>query len=639
MINFSAELKRSIYDCIMSQDNPLGRYNRGAAFDDLNVVDFLKLIWDLPTMPSEDPRFRNAEADACQHMLNNNDWTLEYAFLIRFNLLAGKQDVFIKFIEVMVSPEVRESKDDIDNYARSINSLLEDVDFELAIYDYINGLPCYRLMEGKLNDTVPIDLRPNTIPIFVDEQPDEYPAFRLTREIWDDYGYKTRYRLYYFPDSNNAHNVGLVKIMKKDAIETYGILPSRIFAFDDEFCSLGQSLTYYENIKKILGNKYKDFLNAIRDTAIFSSICDVFCNTDCYKHSLLRYQDAEKALLYAVYILAGYTVFDPIRFVFKAELPYYKGEQLGIKFDMGDIQSEYNLNRVIAIIGNNGVGKTSVLSQLAECIVNDNEDRFAPRKPVFKKVISASYSVFDKFFNIEGTSFNYTYCGIQKKNGVLLSNEEISARRRISIELIHKHDRDRTLYNYIKTLLPDEFVDVLFDDLATFKEEEYSKIYPYLSSGQSMLMNLIIEIVANIRHNTLILIDEPEVHLHPKGITTFVNILNRICREFFSCCILATHSSIIVQELLSRNVIVMDRDEQGDPIVRPMRVESFGENLTTITEEIFGRGEVSPYYKTVVRKLVDQCENIDDVISHIQNNEVPISMALYMLIDKYFSDL
>lgn len=416
-------------------------------------------------------------------------------------------------------------------------------------------------------------------------------------------------------------------------------MPSGVTSFGSEYCSVGQTLSYYETIKEILGGQYKDFLHAMRDAALFSTICDDFSDTYCFKNSLLRYPDAEDALQYAVYKLAGYPINEPISFVFKSKLPYYQDEYLNIKLDLGDIQDEDNLNRIIALIGNNGVGKTTVLSQLAECLVKDEEERFAPRRPIFKKVISASYSIFDKFFSVDGSSFNYTYCGIQKKEGGLMSPDEVKIRRIESIDMVKKHDRNRKLYNYMKMLLPEELVEPLFDDDdCAFNEEVYANDHQKYSSGQSMLINLIVEIVAHIRKNTLILIDEPEIHLHPKGITTFIGILNKICKEFNSCCILATHSSVIVQELLSRNVIVMDRQIDGSPIVRPMRVESLGENLTTITEDVFGRSQVSPYYKKIVKDLVEYNDSIEDVLQLIQNNDVPVSMPLYMLIDKYFSE-
>jgi energy-coupling factor transporter ATP-binding protein EcfA2 len=218
-----------------------------------------------------------------------------------------------------------------------------------------------------------------------------------------------------------------------------------------------------------------------------------------------------------------------------------------------------------------------------------------------------------------------------------MSQEDVDKRRKESIFLIKLHDRHSQLYKYMRMLLPSELVDAMFNAIEEFDEGKYMAIHQYLSSGQSMLMNLIIEIVANIRHNTLILLDEPEVHLHPKGITKIINILNEICRDFSSCCVLATHSAVIIQELLSRNVIVMDREENGAPIVRPMRVESLGENLTTITEDVFGRSEVPPYYKKMVKMLVQNSRDLNQVLQAIQNNDVPISMPLYMLIDKYFS--
>ncbi|MBR5747476.1 MAG: AAA family ATPase [Prevotella sp.] len=622
----------------MAQQNPLGNYGNGMSYEDLNVVDFLKLIWDLPTMPSQDDRFRNAEADAYQHMVNNNDWTLEEALLRRFNLLAGDQKYFIKFIEAIVSPEVRDSRENIESFVEVINEGLTNINCELAVQDYMNGQPCYRLMEGKHHDILPKDLNPNTIPIFVDEEPNVYPAFQLTEDTWDDFGYKTRYQLYYYEGADQYHIIGRVRILKRDEAVTYGHLPSRGTSFGNEYCSVGQSLTYYETLKNLLGAKYKDFLNAMRDAAVFSQICDEFCDNYGFKNSLLRYSEAEEAHQYAVYKLAGYSINEPISFIFKAKMPYYENEYLNIKFDMGNIQDEDNLNRIIALIGNNGVGKTTVLSQLAECIVQSADERFAPKRPVFKKVISASYSIFDRFFNVSGSSFNYTYCGIQKRDGGLMSPEEVARRRVESVDLVNKRERKRNLYVYMKMLLPEELVDPLFDDFCTFKEDVYMANHKKYSSGQSMLMNLIIEIVAHIRKNTLILIDEPEVHLHPKGITTFINILNKICKEFASCCILATHSAVIIQELLSRNVIVMDRQGDGSPVVRLMRVESLGENLTTITEDVFGRNEVSPYYKKMVKNLVEKKDSMEEVLQVIQNNEVPVSMPLYILIDKYFTE-
>lgn len=58
MIKLSQEVKRAVFNKIVSIGNFYGKYADGTyANDDLNVVNFLKQIWDLPAMKSEDPRF------------------------------------------------------------------------------------------------------------------------------------------------------------------------------------------------------------------------------------------------------------------------------------------------------------------------------------------------------------------------------------------------------------------------------------------------------------------------------------------------------------------------------------------------------------------------------------------------------
>ena len=640
MKQISPEIKRAVYETIKSQGNFYGKYAEGYyADDDLNIVNFLKLIWDLPAMKSDDSRFRNAEADATQHLINNDDWDTDYIFEKRFNLLAGDQKYFIKFVELVVSPDVRHDKNEIKDYVAVINATLKPAQLELAIEDYLDDEPIYRLKEGIGHSTLPSDIIPNQIPVYVDSTPEVFPSFELSKYIWDDYGYKTRYKLYYCESSQKYSLMGVVKIMKKNESVTYGKLPTKFFNLTEEYCSLGQDFIYYRNIKNKVGNRYRSFLNALRDSACFSIICDEFLDDSIFKISLLREKEADRVLQFAQYELAGVDYNEDRSFVFKAEIPYHTDERLSIKFNLGKVHEENNLNRIIALIGDNGIGKTSVLSQLAKAIVNNERELFSPHLPVFSKVIATSYSIFDSFFNIQGTSYNYVYCGMQSQNHSLMTEEELAIRRRHSVELIKKKDDgSNRLYRLLIRVIHEDIVDNMFDDNDHFSEKKYQEVHKWLSSGQTMLLNLIIEILSNIRHNTLLLIDEPEIHLHPQGITELVHIIDWLCEKYSSSCIMATHSAVIIQELLSRNVIVMDREPDGSPIIRPMRLESMGENLTTITQEIFGRDNKEPLYVKKVRKLVNSNKDIDEVLQKVQNNDVPISMPMYLLLDKMFSE-
>lgn len=637
-IKISPKTRRAIFDTIISHADFMGVF-QGGNYEDQNIVDFLKMIWDLPTMPSEDPRFKNAEADARQHLVNNDDWDLNYTFEQRFNLLAGDTIYFVRFIEACVSPFVRLTADEIRRYVNEINPLLNRDNCELAIEDYIDDNPHFLVKSGTGFSFERKDIDSNRFTIYVNELGDNKPCFYLENIVWDDYGHKTSFKLYYVDQDGNYLSVGKVKICKKDENRTMDVIPKSFLSLDSNYCSLGQDTSYYSVIKRILGEDAFAFLYAMKDASAFSRISDDFVNDSGFRHSLLRDNNADTALNLGRYVLAGFDPDDRINFTYKTQLAYAPDIDFNIKFDFGRINQEDNFNRVIAIIGENGVGKTSLLSNLAKSIANQQKDCFLPHYPLFTKVVAASYSMFDRFYDIDARAFNFEYCGMHNSRGGLMNQEELKSRHERNAKTINALNRGRNLRNFLGKILPDDMLNGLFeDDFETkFKFETYEAYYEKMSSGQTMLTNLIIDITANVRSNCLIMIDEPEVHLHPNAITQIINVVNLVCERFSSCCIMATHSPLVIQSLLSRNVLIMERDVDGMPIVRQMRVESLGENLTTINEEIFSNGQRDKYYRKLIKKAVEGKDSIDQVLQELQNGDLPMSLASYMLIDKYLN--
>ena len=102
------ELKTLAFKEIISTPTFLGKYEEYEG-----ILTFLCKIWDLKEMPSEDGRFKNAYDDTYQHIVNNNDWSIEYLFLERFKLIEGDESHFILFLEAVVNPTVRKSKEEI----------------------------------------------------------------------------------------------------------------------------------------------------------------------------------------------------------------------------------------------------------------------------------------------------------------------------------------------------------------------------------------------------------------------------------------------------------------------------------------------------------------------------------------------
>lgn len=637
-IKISAATRRAIFDKIMSHADFMGVF-QGGNYEDQNIVDFLKMIWDLPTMPSEDPRFKNAEADARQHLVNNDDWDLTYTFEQRFNLLAGDVGYFVKFVEACVSPFVRSNADDIKQYVNEINPLLNKDNCELAIEDYIDDKPHFLIKSGTGFSFELKDENSNMFTIYVDKLGDDKPCFLLKSSVWDDYGHKTSFQLCYVNQDGNKSPIGKVKICKKKKDNTLDVIPKSFTTLDLDYCSLGQDTFYYSNIKKVLGDDTMAFLYAMKDAAAYSRISDDFENDLGFRHSLLRDNSADTALNLGRYVLAGFDPDDRVSFTYKTRLAYAPDFDFNIKFDFGKINQEDNFNRVIAIIGENGVGKTSLLSNIAKSIANQQKDCFIPHHPLFTKVVAASYSMFDRFYNIDARAFNFEYCGMHNNEGGLMNPEQLKERHKRNAETINALNRGQSLKKFLGKILPKDMLEGLFEeDFETkFKYDVYEDYYSKMSSGQTMLTNLIIDITANVRSNCLIMIDEPEVHLHPNAITQIINVVNLVCERFSSCCIMATHSPLVIQSLLSRNVLIMERDIDGMPIVRQMRVESLGENLTTINEEIFSNGQRDKYYKRLIKKAVEGKDSMDQVLQELQNGDLPMSLASYMLIDKYLN--
>lgn len=639
IIKISAETRRSIYNMIMSHADFMGVF-QGGNYEDQNIVDFLKMIWDLPAMPSADPRFKNAEADAIQHLVNNDDWDLTYTFERRFNLLAGDIKYFIKFVEVCVSPFVRSSSDEIMQYVKEINPLLNRDNCELAIEDYIDERPHFLIKSGTGFSFERKDINSNRFTIYVDKLEDNKPCFFLESIIWDDYGHKTSFKLHYIDQDGKNLSVGKVKICKKNENKTLDVIPMSFLSLDSNYCSLGQDKSYYSNLKIILGEDAMAFLYAMRDAAAFSRISDDFENDLGFRHSLLRDNSADIALNLGRYVLAGFDPDERVNFTYNTQLAYAPDFNFNIKFDFGRINQEDNFNRVIAIIGENGAGKTSLLSNLAKSIANQQKDCFLPHYPMFTKVVAASYSIFDKFYDIDARAFNFEYCGMHNNEGGLMDLEQLKARHKRNAETINALNRGLCLKKFLDNILPNDMLESLFEKdrrETRFKYNVYEDYYGKMSSGQTMLTNLIIDITANVRSNCLIMIDEPEVHLHPNAITQIINVVNLVCDRFSSCCIMATHSPLVIQSLLSRNVLIMERDIDGMPVVRQMRVESLGENLSTINEEIFSNGQRDKYYRQLIEKAVEGKESMEQVLQELQNGELPMSLTSYMLIDKYLN--
>ncbi|TDE01532.1 AAA family ATPase [Flavobacterium sandaracinum] len=461
------------------------------------------------------------------------------------------------------------------------------------------------------------------------------PFFLLEYDSWDDYSRRTSFELIYFNKQRKRYKIGYVKIMHESEFKTLNIIDKVFDELSEEFCSLGQDMEYYTTLYNVLGKEdFNEALNKINDVAFYNALADKFEHYSNFRVSLIRNSEAQKAFKEAKSIIYGLPQEQNFIFTYKCDLDHTDGDHT-VNFNFGD--SENLPNRMISLIGKNGTGKTQFLAKFALDLSGQSksklkDDTFTPSRPLFSKVIAVSYSAFDKFARPQkDKSFSYKYCGLKDEDGRLLSGPKLVENYKESVGLIlSKSNRALTWFNVMKTILDEELADLFYTEI--FENENYeivnNKNSKLLSSGQSFLMYVITEILAHIKKNSILLFDEPEMHLHPNAIANFIRMIEYILQKFDSYAILATHSPIILQEIPGRYVNVFER--QGNvPMVYKLGIESFGENIDVLTEKVFKTMEVDDNYKHVLKNL-SELHSYKSVLS-IFENKLSLSATTFLL--------
>jgi very-short-patch-repair endonuclease len=114
---------------------------------ELNDVEFLRRLYDLDALPSNDPRFRSASGDIFQHrVLNPFDWEDDWIFSdTRFGLADSDKEL-LNFLAEMLHPAVRTDLDEVEELRTFLNSVLIHDGYEIAQTGEISGA---RVFEGR----------------------------------------------------------------------------------------------------------------------------------------------------------------------------------------------------------------------------------------------------------------------------------------------------------------------------------------------------------------------------------------------------------------------------------------------------------------------------------------------------------
>ncbi|MBE0600201.1 MAG: ATP-binding protein, partial [Firmicutes bacterium] len=118
------------------------------------------------------------------------------------------------------------------------------------------------------------------------------------------------------------------------------------------------------------------------------------------------------------------------------------------------------------------------------------------------------------------------------------------------------------------------------------EQSNCEKTFGRLSSGHKIVLLTITRLVESVEEKTLVLLDEPETHLHPPLLSSFIRALSELLINRNGVAILTTHSPVVLQEVSKDCVWKLSRFGSLSKAERPT-IETYGENVSRLISEVF----------------------------------------------------
>ncbi|WP_122544011.1 AAA family ATPase [Pseudomonas viridiflava] len=317
-------------------------------------------------------------------------------------------------------------------------------------------------------------------------------------------------------------------------------------------------------------------------------------------------------------------------------------------------------SNIYVLTGTNGAGKSTLLSRLARIAYATQKQRrmktlqalgrISPQGIGFTRIITVSYSAFDSFRlpgvkptrkklpderaqivqDMQEGGGRFIFCGLRdiaaeyekrldeeldfaystEAQGLYSDRDASTVLKpieQIANEFKNTLDRLKNRGPLAKRIL-ERALDCIRTD-PSFTADEYDLSASYLfqcdaievylgwSTGIKIVMQIIISLCANVTRHSLVLIDEPEMHLHPPLLAALMHAIRKILEAENAHAIVSTHSPVVIQETLARNVYHIRREGNLCNYHIP-EIETFGENVGTLTAQVFGlTTETKDFYR------------------------------------------
>ncbi|OEH85581.1 hypothetical protein BHU72_01925 [Desulfuribacillus stibiiarsenatis] len=462
----------------------------------------------------------------------------------------------------------------------------------------------------------------------------------LVQSNWDDwFRYNTTYILSYVDVSGNKYNIGSLKIGEINQSDARPSIPELFEKLGDQFFSVGQDESYYKELN-ILGENIRDeILNGLNDIAFNDVHFEKARNQHVLHSSLLRSLTTASVKGKFRRLSHGGARLSSYKFTYKV----LQNNPIDLSFNV--IPESNPPTNIHALIGRNGVGKTHLISNMIQTVLSegnppnadplgifyeDVEGSNSKYEEMFANIVLVSFSAFDtsqlpQERNVDSRGIKYSYIGLRQTDSHTGASLPPKTPNQLADEFAESAYNCCQIsivrwVNAIETLETDPlFKAYSISKLTQVKEEaefkaEARKVFNDLSSGHKIVLITMTRLIETVEERTLVLMDEPESHLHPPLLSALIRSLSDLLIHRNGVAIIATHSPVILQEIPRSCAWILRSSISRILAADRPSIETFGENIGGITREVFRLEVENTGFHKLLQEAVGKYEEYDSVI-------------------------
>jgi len=482
--------------------------------------------------------------------------------------------------------------------------------------------------------------------------------FIKSKDSWNDFSYHIHYTFKAVTLEGKIFKGKLflwIALDEKPKRKAYG-----------SFFSMLPTMQEYRSLIREIGIKEANFfLDSVNDVVYLQTdksntvALDFIKVQDVFKFAFMRNSESFFTYHNAVDILKGLehesvsSISTTLDLSFKLD-SFINEHKFTFTFNLQSILPK----RISAVIGKNGIGKSQTLHNIVKSLLNKNLNLFDPsnERPMLNRLLAIATpgETRNTFPNEkENAPIYYKRLLLTRDSShssgdwivqLLRSKDSIKNKSRFTLFLKSlKEILGEKIDNLVISVSPDNLLGNTHQingraylELnmlnSQFRAEQKSleawaslsgyanpyfmennKVYP-LSSGQYAFYFFALQACLMIENGTLVLLDEPETHLHPNYISSFISLLDKLLELTGSTAIIATHSSYIIRELPRTQVHVLKEDDKKIKINQP-RLKTFGADIGEISYFVF-EDEIT---NRLIKKLKKQLKKKPELFEELKD--------------------